>query len=70
MKIHKYMSRVLLGAHSKTPIEQLHLETGTMPLRWIILQRRINYLRHIVQRHESELIKKSVLCTKRTTNQR
>ena len=35
-----------------------------MPLRWIILQRRINYLRHIVQRHDSELIKKVFLAQK------
>ena len=56
--------RGILKAHSKSPTEFLHLETGTMPLRWIILQRRINYLRHIVQRHDSELIKKVFLAQK------
>ena len=50
--------RGLLKAHSKTPKEFLHLETGTVPLRWIITQRRINYMKHIESRDENELIKK------------
>ena len=29
MKIDKYILRSILGAHSKSPIEQLHLETAT-----------------------------------------
>ena len=51
----------ILKAHCKTPIEFLHLETGTVPLRWIISQRRINYLRHMLSRSNEELIKKVFL---------
>ena len=50
--------RGILGAHKGTPKAFLYLETGTMPLRWIIAQRRINYLKHILTRNEEELIKK------------
>ena len=56
--------RGILQAHSKTPSEFLHLETGTVPLRWIISQRRINYLRHIMSRSDEELIKKVFLAQK------
>ena len=34
--------RGILKAHIKTPKEFLHLETGTIPLKWIIAQRRLN----------------------------
>ena len=54
----------ILQAHSKTPSEFLHLETGTVPLRWIISQRRINSLRHIMSRNDDELIKKVFLAQK------
>ena len=48
----------MLNAHSKTPKEMLYLETGAVPIRWIISQRRINYLRHILSRNKNELIRK------------
>ena len=54
----------ILKAHSKTPTEFLHLETGTLPLRWVIAQRRINYLRHIMSRDNDELIKNVFLAQK------
>ena len=54
----------ILKAHSKTPTEFLHLETGTLPLRWVIAQRRINYLRHIMSRENDEIIKKVFLAHK------
>ena len=50
--------RGILGAHKGTPKAFLHLKTGTIPLGWIIAQRRINYLKHILTRNEKELIKK------------
>ena len=50
--------RSILGAHSKTPRSMLYLETGAIPIRWIIKQRRINYLKHILSRNETELIRK------------
>ena len=54
----------ILKAHSKTPTEFLHLETGTVPLRWVIAQKRFNYLRHILSRSHDELIKKVFLAQK------
>ena len=42
----------------------MHLETGTIPLRWIIAQRRLNYLKHILSRDNDELIKKVFLAQK------
>ena len=35
-----------------------------MPLRWIISQRRINYMNHILQRDDNELVKKVWLAQK------
>ena len=35
-KVDESLLRGLLKAHSKTPKEFLHFETGTVPLRWII----------------------------------
>ena len=61
--------RGLLKAHSKTPKEFLHFETGTIPLRWIMTQRRINYLKHILTRDDDELIKKVFTAQKEAPTQ-
>ena len=37
----------ILNAHRRTAKEFLYLETGAIPIRYILAQRRINYLRHI-----------------------
>jgi hypothetical protein len=50
--------RVILGAHAKTAVEFLYLETGAIPLRFIISSRRLNYHKHIIDRNETELIKR------------
>ena len=50
--------RKFLKAHSKTPKEFLYLETGATPIKWIIAQRRINYLKHILDRDKDELLSK------------
>ena len=60
-KVDEALLREILQAHSKTPTEFLYLETGTVPLRWIIAQRRINFMKHIVNRHDEELLKKVFL---------
>jgi hypothetical protein len=51
----------ILNAHSKTTKEFLYLETGAVPIRWILAQRRINFLKHILSRDDSELIKQVFL---------
>ena len=63
-KVDEALLREILQAHSKTPTEFLYLETGTLPLRWIIAQRRINYMKHILNMHDGELIKKVFLAQK------
>ena len=57
-QVDEYLLRKLLNAHSKTAKETLYLETGTKPLRFIIKQRRLMYLHHILTREENELIKR------------
>ena len=42
-----YLMRKILGAHSKIPIEMLFLETGTLPIEFILISRRVNYLHNI-----------------------
>ena len=41
---------------STCPIPFLHLELGTVPLRFIIKQRRIMYLHYLLQQNDSSLI--------------
>ena len=47
-----------MGAHSKTAKEMLYLEIGVMPLRFIIMSRRMSYLHHILSRNKNEQIYK------------
>ena len=63
-KIDENLLRGILKAHRKTPSEFLYLETGTLPIRFIMAQRRINYLKHILSRNDEELIKKVYLAQK------
>ena len=55
-KIDEYLLRSLLKGHSKGPLEMLHLETGTLPVKYIISSRRLLYHHNIISRNESELI--------------
>ena len=48
--------RNILSAHSKVGIECLFLDTGKMPLRFHIIQRRQLYLWHILHTKQTELI--------------
>ena len=41
--IDEHLLRSIVGAHAKTPLEFLYLETGTMPIRFIISSRRLLY---------------------------
>ena len=50
--------RSICQAHAKTPIEFIYLETGCVPLRYVISSRRLMYLHHIVHREDKELIKR------------
>ena len=67
--IDEALLRTILKAHSKTPKEFLYLETGAVPLRWIFAQRRIIFLKHIMEKHDEELIKKVFLAQMEHPNQ-
>ena len=55
-KLDQHLLRVILGAHSKVPLEMLYLETGTLPIPKVISIRRLMYLQEIVKRQENELV--------------
>ena len=57
-KVDEAFLRQLLSAHSKTPLEALHLETNSVPLRYILKSRRLMYLHTILQREPTEMIRK------------
>ena len=57
-KLDLALLRGILNASRGTPNSFLYLETGSLPIHWILAQRRINYLRHIYTRSEDELIRK------------
>ena len=52
------LMRTILGAHSKTPTEFLYLETGALPVKYVITSRRLNYLKHIHMQNDHELVKR------------
>ena len=64
-EVDEYLIRKILKAHSKTPKESLYLETGLVPIRFIIKQRRLNYLHHLLTRDSEELINKVYNAQKR-----
>lgn len=57
-EVDTHFMRSLFKSHSKTSIEFLHLETGTLPLKFIISSRRLNYLHNILKRQENEMLLK------------
>ena len=52
-KVDKALLRGLLKAHSKIPKEALYLETGSIPIKHIIKNRRKNYLYNIITKSQS-----------------
>ena len=49
--------RLIIGAQAKVPIEMLYLETAQLPVENIISVRRLLYLKTILNRHDTELIR-------------
>ena len=56
--------RTILKAHSKTPKEFLYVETGALPFRWIVAQRRIMYLKNIMERSDNDMLKRVLIAQK------
>ena len=54
----KELMRKIFNAHSKTACELFYLETGKLPIRFIISKRRLNYLWQVLSRKSDELINK------------
>ena len=50
--------RKLLKGHSKAAKESFHMETGLLPIRFVIMKRRLMYLFNILRKPKSELIRK------------
>ena len=57
-KVDEALLRGILSAHPKIPLEALYLETKSLPIRYIISNRRINYLHAILQKDESEIVRR------------
>ena len=55
-KIDEAFMRQLFGAHSKIPIEAFHLESGKIPLRFIIQSRRLMYWWNLVKLSENKML--------------
>ena len=60
-KLDEMLLRFLLSAHSKTPLEMLYLESGAIPVKFILASRRLNYFYEILDRDEEELTKRVVM---------
>ena len=56
-KVDEALLRGLLKAHAKVPLEALHLETGTISVKYILKGRRLCYLHTILKRDEEELVR-------------
>merc|ERR1712240_593862 len=56
-KVDESLLRGLLKAHAKISLEALYLETGSIPIKYIIKNRRLNYLYTILTKENEELIK-------------
>ena len=48
--------RKIFSAHSKTPLELLYLETGNIPIRFILKARRLGYLWYILHEDDDTLL--------------
>ena len=62
--VDQHLLRSIVGAHSKTPLEFLYLETGAIPVRFILACRRMLYLQTILKRPDSELTKRIYIAQK------
>jgi hypothetical protein len=49
--------RAITGAQAKSPTEMLYLETAQVPVKSVIIVRRLLYLQTILHRHKSEIIR-------------
>ena len=56
--VDEYLIQSVLGVPSKPPKEALFLESGCIPVKYLLKMRRLMYLHHILRRPRNELIRK------------
>ena len=66
-KIEEALIKGLIACHAKIPLPALYLETGQVPVRYILACRRILYLQSILDRSDEELIKRVYLAQRADT---
>ena len=59
-KVDEMLIRKIFSAHSKTPIELLYLESGNIPIRFILKSKRVNYLWYILNEDGESLLSKVI----------
>ena len=57
-KIDKLLLKRIFNAPSSTSIKTMHLESGTIPIKFILKAKRIMYFHYLLQRGEDELVYK------------
>ena len=60
-KIDEALLRFLLNSHAKAPLETLYLESGAIPIRFIVASRRLNFLQTILKREDEELTRRGFM---------
>ena len=57
-KVDEALIRKMFSAQCTTPLEVLCLESGNIPIRFILMSRRLNFLHYILNQHEDSLLRK------------
>ncbi len=52
----KFLRSIFSDAHAKPPVELLYLETGNIPIRFILKSRRINFLHYILNDRDDSFL--------------
>ena len=63
-EVDEHLLRSLVHGHAKTPLEFLFLQTGAIPIRYVIACRRNIYLQTILKRNDGELRKRVYMTQK------
>ena len=53
--------RMILAAHSKTAREMLYLALGVVPVRFILMSKRLNYLKYMLNEDDGTMLKDCLL---------
>ena len=56
-EVDEHLLRALVHGHAKTLLEFLYLETGAIPIRYVIGSRRMCFLHTILKRADNEITK-------------